>query len=561
MGRAPGPTPDLSAEPALRLLADNIGDVFWTVNTELTLTYASPGAASFLRCPIEEILRRPWTDWLTEDSLGKIATARRLAEEYLKRAPDEASPFAALDLEIVCADGARKWTETTFATLADDQGAVIGYAGVTRDVTERRRIQTWLREAYQELERQTLTRAEELRRANEQLCEEVDLRRQALQETLKSESKFRDLAEGIAEGVAVAVGGETRWANQAMADILGCRKEDLIGARGMHLFAPEEPKRAAEARGPRRAGEETPRFSESTLVRLDGRHVHVEVSARSIVFDEAPATQYVVRDITERKEAERQLIQSEKLASLGQIVAGVAHEINNPNSFIALNLPTLQIYCDAMLRAIDAAGPPERVAGMPTEAFKNDLRQMLRDMEFGSRRITRIVAELRDYARPTESRRFEPHALRPVVEKSLLLVGAELRRRVHTVDVRVEEDLPLLLMNPERIGQALVNLLINAAHAADKQESRVRVHARRDPERPGFVQIAVADNGCGIAPDLRERLFNPFVTTKKDSKGVGLGLAITKKIVAEHGGTIDVRSAHGEGAEFVLRLPAADGQT
>ncbi|HET9598810.1 MAG TPA: ATP-binding protein, partial [Anaeromyxobacteraceae bacterium] len=265
-------------------------------------------------------------------------------------------------------------------------------------------------------------------------------------------------------------------------------------------------------------------------------------------------------DVTERKRADEELFRADKMAALGQIIAGVAHEINNPNNFVYFNLPILERYVGALRPLVEerlATEPDLRLLGMPAVAFIDDVERLIENMRHGSQRITAIVAELKNYVRAQETEERRPARLEPVIERVMTLVGKQVRKMVQRLDVEVAAPLPTVVMNAGRIEQVLVNLLINAGQAADKEGSFVALTARPAGAGAERVEIAVSDNGCGIAPTAAAHVFDPFFTTKEREGGTGLGLAIAQRIVNEHGGTLSFTTEEKVGTRFTIVLPAA----
>ncbi|MDP8254719.1 MAG: ATP-binding protein [Candidatus Alcyoniella australis] len=266
----------------------------------------------------------------------------------------------------------------------------------------------------------------------------------------------------------------------------------------------------------------------------------------------------MVRNVSDRKRAEQQMFRAEKMAALGQIIAGVAHEINNPNNFIFFNLPILERYIEAIRPLLDdcaARQPGLKILNMPYEAFLEDVFKLLQNMQHGSERITSIVSELRSYIRSQEAEELRPEDVNALIEHVMTLVGKQVRKTVKRFDVELEPDLPAVTMNIGRIEQVLINLVINAGQAADKDDSWVRLHTGLAPDDPGFIEFVVTDNGCGIAADVLSQIFDPFFTTKGRESGTGLGLAISQRIVEEHSGRLLVHSDPGEGSRFTVLLP------
>lgn len=263
----------------------------------------------------------------------------------------------------------------------------------------------------------------------------------------------------------------------------------------------------------------------------------------------------------EQQQAAEQIQRSEQMATLGQLVAGVAHEVNNPNNFITFNLPILRQYIDALaphLAAIDAEQPSFSLLRMSLDEFLEDTYQLIDNMEHGAQRIAGIVDELRAYVRSHEVGERQRVPLTPTIERALALVEKQVRQQVSQFKISLDDDLPHVLLYPGRIEQVLINVLLNAAQAtAEQSDGSVSLEVFRDPEREGWVVLQIKDNGPGIPDALREQIFAPFFTTKGRESSMGLGLSISQGIVREHGGTITT-SRVARGACFVIALPTVE---
>ncbi|MBV8780810.1 MAG: response regulator [Phycisphaerae bacterium] len=264
------------------------------------------------------------------------------------------------------------------------------------------------------------------------------------------------------------------------------------------------------------------------------------------------------------KKAQVQIIQTEKLAGLGQTAAGVAHEINNPLSFVGNNMAVLQRdikLIGQMLELYKNAEPSfesraelidpirELDAEMDLKYTLNNLNDILTRSRDGVRRIQDIVAGLRDFARLDESD-FGPADLNAGVESTVNIMLHKAKLKNVRIESRTEK-LPPVTCHPAKINQVVMNLLSNAIDASHENGT---ITVRTFTEGPNAV-IEVTDTGVGIDPSIRERIFDPFFTTKPIGQGTGLGLSISYGIVHEHGGKIDVESSPGAGARFRVTLP------
>ncbi|MEZ4388107.1 MAG: ATP-binding protein [Candidatus Krumholzibacteriia bacterium] len=265
----------------------------------------------------------------------------------------------------------------------------------------------------------------------------------------------------------------------------------------------------------------------------------------------------------ELQEKSAQLVQSEKMASIGQMAAGVAHEINNPVGFIMGNLSTLRDYAAQIKAAIDvckllgaaAADLPaeiqQAVAALDhddLDFMRDDLDDLLAESLEGCDRVRDIVQNMKGFAR-LDDKTASRADLNDCVESTLKVVWNELKYKCEVV--KEYGELPQVVCFPGKVNQVIMNLLVNAAHAIEEKGTvTIRTSVSEDQ-----VVLQVADTGCGIPPEALGKLFDPFYTTKEPGKGTGLGLYICHSIMEEHGGSIEVDSTVGLGTTFTVRLP------
>ncbi len=279
----------------------------------------------------------------------------------------------------------------------------------------------------------------------------------------------------------------------------------------------------------------------------------------------------VVRDVTRETELEERLVQADRLSALGELVAGVAHEVNNPNGVIQGNLRIVAEAMDDLLELADARAaeePDYQVARLPYGYFRNRIGQLILDMQESSERIESVVGDLRHFAIRGDGKASEPVDLNPLARRALRLLERRLGRAAH-VKLTLAARPPVVLGSGQKLEQVLVNLLLNAAHAIEERPSPgLSADQREDPlvdarghievrtiTRSGVAVLEVVDDGVGIDERLKRRLFDPFFSTRRARGGTGLGLSIAFAIVSEHGGTIEVDSSPGEGSVFRLTFP------
>ncbi|MBS1143179.1 MAG: histidine kinase [Proteobacteria bacterium] len=255
------------------------------------------------------------------------------------------------------------------------------------------------------------------------------------------------------------------------------------------------------------------------------------------------------------EEAQQQLLQSEKMAAIGQLAAGVAHEINNPIGFVNSNLGTLKSYVSQLLTVIAAyeGGNPQEVEAArkaaDLEFLRDDLPSLVAESQDGLSRVTKIVQDLKDFSHVDQAE--HQHAdLNVAIESTLNVVWNELKYKAEIV--RELGDIPAVDCVPAQINQVFMNLLVNAAQAID-QQGKIFVRSGVDNKE---VWFEIEDTGHGMTEEVQHRIFEPFFTTKPVGKGTGLGLSISYDIIVKkHGGRMDVRSTLGKGTCFRIWLP------
>lgn len=288
----------------------------------------------------------------------------------------------------------------------------------------------------------------------------------------------------------------------------------------------------------------------------------------------ATQTQQLEQTVAELRRAQVQLVQTEKMAGLGQLVAGIAHEINNPVSFIQGNLPHTEEYVLDVLRILalyqDRYPDPDpalarAIAEADLDFIQEDLRRLLKSMKSGVNRIRDIVRSLRNFSRFDEAE-IKTVDLHEGLESTLLVLASRLRAQRDRPAIAVEKaygNLPLVACDPSALNQVFLNVLLNAVEALEHQ-------CQADPELVPVIQVVtqaiagdrveirITDNGPGMTPEIQTQIFNPFFTTKPVGEGTGMGLPISYQIITErHGGTLTCESQPGHGTTLIVQIPQA----
>jgi signal transduction histidine kinase len=271
---------------------------------------------------------------------------------------------------------------------------------------------------------------------------------------------------------------------------------------------------------------------------------------------------YIIRisDITESKMMERRLIQNEKMASLGVLISGIAHEINNPNNYISVNIPILRDYLNVVMPIIDEYAqnhPDLEIMHMSYAEFREDVFELLENVQHGSRQIKSIVQDLKGFSKPGNNKTIEKIDLKPVVEKVVSFCRNKLESNVKTFNVHIPEKLAEAAVETQFLEQVLINLLINAAEAFDQpadESSMVNLSLSMNGGKKNQLVIEVRDNGKGMNEKTLKKVFDPFYTTKSLEGGIGLGLYIVHNLIERMGGQIEVESILGQGTNFKVIL-------
>ncbi len=420
-----------------------------------------------------------------------------------------AGQSATLEFEIEGAQGTRRWLETRATPLRDPETGVVSHLAVTRDVTERRKAI--------ENERRL---ADDLRRSNERF-------RRVTQATNDSVYDW-DIASGriqFYENFTATFGHEARGQTFTME----------WWAEQLH---PEERQQVIAALQAALDGGAAQWSEEYRFRHADGRWLHAR--ERGVILrDEAgkPVRMIgAIADVTEHRSMQARLLLADRMASLGTMAAGIAHEINNPLAYV--------------IEALERARETLREGGGPAW-------EAVCEAAHGVARVRTIVRDLKTFSHPAAEER-APTCLHLALESALAMALHEIRSRA-----RVEREfgpVPLVEANSSQLWQLFLNLLINAAHAIPEGDGDHRIRIATSTDGAGRAVIEISDTGVGIPADRLERIFEPFFTTKPAGTGTGLGLSICRTIATSLGGEIAVASEPGRGTTFTVALPPAAAQ-
>jgi PAS domain S-box-containing protein len=383
----------------------------------------------------------------------------------------------------------------------------------------------------------------------------------------QSEEKYRIILQGIEDGYyEVDLAGNVTFFNDAMGRILGYPGDELMGLNNRAFMSEDTVKRAYETFNQvYRTGEPAKVFGWE-MIRKDRtrRYLETSVSLMRDANGNPVGFRGLARDVTDRKESEererlhqQQLMQASKMVELGTLVSGVAHEINNPNNFIMLNAPLLVDSWHAarpILEEYYKENGDFLLGGMLYSEMKENIPKLFSGILEGSERIRQIVDDLKNYVRPDTSDLSQSVDLNSVVRSAVSLLSNMIGKSTDHFSVDLERDLPVVKGNFQRFEQVVINLVQNACQALPDRKKGIRVSTRWHKVNDNVV-LQVEDEGIGIAPENLPLISDPFFSTKNESGGVGLGLAISSRIVKAQGGTMSFASEPGKGTKAEVLLP------
>ncbi len=432
------------------------------------------------------------------------------------------------------------------------------------------------------------------------LKQDISLRKQEQDALAESERRFEELSDLLPQPVFECdLQGKITYSNSLGFEAFGYTREDLEnGVSSLMLFAPEDRERTMMNMRNRLSGIPF-EDHEYTALKKDGTRFPVLVYTARILRDGKPVgIRGIVLDITDRKHTEetlqqlnqtlelrveertkelnishQQMILQDKLASIGQLAAGIAHELNNPINFVRINFATLKAdiadlqeilakYRDVTKKMDEGSDAKEELQklhqmedSLSINQLLDEIPEIFAESQRGFERITTIIGSMRNFSFRHDMDQMVLFDLNRGVRETLIIARNEYRDYA-SIETRLEE-LPPIACNPEQINQVLLNLIINSSHAIRSLKSstkgKITIHTHADKEK---VYCTITDNGPGIKPEVQSRIFEPFFTTKEPGVGTGLGLSISYDIIVhKHEGTLDVYCPPEGGTVFTITLP------
>ncbi|KCZ71179.1 PAS domain S-box [Candidatus Methanoperedens nitroreducens] len=428
------------------------------------------------------------------------------------------------------------------SVIKNSRGEPIAIMGIITDITERKRMEEALHRAHDELELRVQERTAELEEANRALQAEITERMRAEEALRASEERYRRLVEFSPDGIIVHNLREIIFVNPVAAKILGASNpQELIGIPIRRIIHPDYCDIVKERLRMEKEGKEVPLIEEKFL-RIDGSPVDVEVVVIPCTYMGKREAHAVVRDITEKKKLEAQLLRAQRMESIGTLAGGIAHDINNILTPIMLSMELFR------------------------ERFTDEESKKLLDIvERSAQRGSNMVKQVMSFARGVEGERIALQVTHIIAE--IVKVIKETFPRSIEIRTDILKGIWMISGDATQLHQVLMNLCVNARDAMpyggilsitaenvliDDNYVRMNIEAKVGP----YIVIAVSDTGDGISPEIFDRVFEPFFTTKEPGKGTGLGLSTALAIVKSHGGFINIYSEVGRGTTFKIHLPA-----
>ena len=429
---------------------------------------------------------------------------------------------------IVCPDGEVRHVQETGEVDFSPEGAPVRMQGVVKDITESTLAETALRE---------------------------------------SEARFREIFEQNEDAIILMARESLDIidANRATESLIGRDKESLAWLGPWSFIVPEDYNSFIGSVPP--PGDATPfHLDRIGVVRSDGTRLIASIWGKIIRLRDTEVVYCSIRDITRRIQMEEEariaqsrLIHTNKMTSLGVLVSGIAHEINNPNTFIQGNASLIESFWRDTLPILGRHRDENgnfNLGGLPFGEVERIIPRLVHGVKEGSRRISSIVNNLKDFAREDTTKTFMPINVNKIVEDAKLILSYQIHRYTDQFRLELAEDLPLAQGKPQQIEQVVINLIMNALQALPGKGAGVTIATRADQDSPA-VTITVRDEGEGMSREVLERITEPFFTTRLDQGGTGLGLSISAAIIREHNGTLHFESTPNMGTTATLTLPIA----
>jgi PAS domain S-box-containing protein len=509
------------SEKKYRDILQSIEELYYEVDLTGNLIVSNDSMTQILGYSKDELIGMNNRQYMDEETSKRVY--KTFNQVYLTGVPAKAFDWA-----LIRKDGTKRILETSVSLLRDSKGRPIGFYGIGRDITERKKAEAILRE---------------------------------------SEEKYRTTLHSIEEGYyEVDLIGNLTFFNNALVRFSGYSREELVGMSNRRFMTEESAQKVFQVFSEvYQTGEPANPF-DWEMVRKDGSKRFIETSVSLIQDSKGQPIGFrgIARDVTDRKQIEeqakihqQQLMQAGKMVALGTLVSSVAHEINNPNNFIMLNTPILsEAWKGAMpiLNEYYERNGDFVIGGIKYTEMCDNITMLFSGILDGAKRIKQIVENLKDFVMRDASDMTQSVDINAVLRSAISLLSNVIMKSTNHFSVEYGKNLPVLRGNFQRFEQVIINLVQNACQSLPDERKGIFASTSYDEKRRSIV-VKVEDQGTGIPSENLSHITEPFYTTKSDSGGLGLGLSISSRIVKEHGGTLTFTSEPGKGTKAEIVLP------
>jgi len=496
------------SEKKYRTILDNIEDGYFEVDLKGNFTFFNDALCRLIGYSATAMAEMNNREYMDEENAKKVF-------QTFNRVYETGKPTKGFDWEITKVDGSKRQVDASVSLITDPEGNPIGFRGIARDVTKHRQSERALRE---------------------------------------SEAKYRQLVNHAPAGIYEVdfLEGKFVSVNDLICEYTGYTRQELLGMSALDILTDDSQKKFIERLDEIFKGQKVPSSVEFKIRAKSGREFWVLINSKIIyAADGKPkGATAVVHDLTEQKQAEEekknleyQLQQAQKMEAIGTLAGGIAHDFNNILSVIIG-------YTELILMNGDVAG---------------EVRQNLKEIFSASKHARDMVKQILAFSRQNKQER-KPIQVAHIVKEAVKMLRASLPSTI-SIQQHIEKDTGVIEADPTQIHQVLMNLCTNAAHAINEKDGVLKIHLgnieldqKAAADIPGlktgsYLKLSVSDSGEGIRPEARQKIFNPYFTTKEKGKGTGLGLAVVQGIVKSNNGAVTVESEVGKGAAFHVYLP------
>ncbi len=468
----------------------------------------------------------------------------------------------------------KRYIEIRAMPQLNSRKELIGLIHIVRDISERKSMEDALQKAHDRMEEHVNERTAELLRTNKELLSEIAERKKVEMALQGSESSFKKLSQefnvlldAIPDClVLLSPDLEIMWSNKSAELELGT---DQSGPNGQYCYKlcanfSDNNKNCPTIKCFASGREETSQISTP-----DGRFLDVRAFPLTDEAGQVKSVMEVARNITAKVKMEKdakmfqaKMVHANKMTSLGTLVSGVAHEINNPNTYIKSNAQLLsRMWNNAkpILENYRNRHKDVTIGGFSCSELIDHVPKLLKDLDEGSIRIQNIVDNLRDFARPEKANIDREIIINDVVQASISILKNQIHRYTEKFRFVEGKNLPFVKGNAQQIEQVIINLIMNSLHSLENKDSGVTVSTSTTSKKDSLI-IKVKDEGTGMTKETLDRITEPFFTTKLESGGTGLGLSISYAIIKEHEGSLDFDSEPGKGTTATIKLPSNKAQ-